>query len=195
MHKEIDIKKWEDYKTSSKVLHIKSFKQLDTSWDSIIDLANRSLHTASDTYAEVNKNYPEDKYVYQNDVASILRTIGYVQFISQMPLIAKEIDQSVKEIDKVFGSEVERTSVQFFCNLFATEYVSEVHSDPWDAVVLQIKGTTIWDMYTEDKNNIVDSIALEQGDLLLVPTGAVHRVTSNSSRATLNFPIHTEKRK
>jgi cupin superfamily acireductone dioxygenase involved in methionine salvage len=183
MHKEIDIKKWEDYKTSSKVLHIKSFKQLDTSWDSMIDLINKALHTGS------------DKYVYQNDVASVLRTIGYVQFISQMPISISEIHNSIKEIDTAFGSTVERTSVQFFCNLLATEYVSEVHSDPWDAVVLQIKGTTIWDMYTEDKNDIIESITLEEGDLLLVPTGAVHRVTSNSSRATLNFPIHTEKRK
>jgi|LauGreDrversion4_2_1035121.scaffolds.fasta_scaffold04379_16 hypothetical protein len=195
MHKEIDIKKWEDYKTSSKVLHIKSFKQLDTSWDSMIDLINKALHTGSDTYVDVNKNYKEDKYVYQNDVASVLRTIGYVQFISQMPISISEIHNSIKEIDTAFGSTVERTSVQFFCNLLATEYVSEVHSDPWDAVVLQIKGTTIWDMYTEDKNDIIESITLEEGDLLLVPTGAVHRVTSSSSRATLNFPIHTEKRK
>ena len=194
MNKVIDMIKWKENKSSNKVLHIKSFKDLDVSWDSMIDLINQSLHTGSDTYVDANKNYPQDKYVYQNDVASIIRTIGYVQFISQMPISVNEINQSIKEIDTAFGSMVERTSVQFFCNLFATEYVSEVHDDPWDSVVLQVKGSSTWDMYTEDKKDIIDSILLEEGDLLLVPKGAVHRVTSSSSRATLNFPIHTKER-
>jgi hypothetical protein len=84
----------------------------------MIKIINQSLHTVSDTYVDANKNYPEDKYVYQNNVASIIRTIGYVQFVSQMPILVNEINQFVKEIDTAFGSTVERTAVQFFCNLF-----------------------------------------------------------------------------
>jgi hypothetical protein len=49
-------------------------------------------------------------------------------------------------------------------------------------------------MYKEDKNDIIESICLGEGDLLMLPAGAVHRITSNSSRVTLNFPIYIEKR-
>jgi hypothetical protein len=194
MNNSIDVSIWEGYKSSNKVFKVKSFKDLNLSWDIIIDLINEALHTPSASFTDANNNYTQDKYVYQNDVASILKTIGYVQFISKTPTISNTINELVNEIDNIFLPKNERTYIQFFCNLVSTNYVSEVHSDPWDAVVVQLKGSTTWDIYDENKNNILESISLEEGDLLLVPSGAIHKVTSSSSRVTLNFPIHPQKK-
>jgi tellurite resistance-related uncharacterized protein len=187
--KEIDLNKWAEYRSSKKIMHIKEFKELDISWDRLIDLMNKSSAKESDIFSTMNQQYVQPKYVYKNCISSIIGTIGYVQFVAHLPIILNEIDYAIKTIDNVFGLTKKRDAVQFFCNLVDTEYISETHADPWDAAVLQVKGTTMWDMYTEDGQTITDSVYLEEGDLMLVPKGSVHRVTSNSSRATLNFNI------
>ena len=187
--KEIDLNKWKTYRSSKKIMHIKGFKDVDVSWDSLIDLMNKSLSKETDILSTMNKNYSEPKYIYKNRVASVIGTIGYVQFVPELPLLLNEIDYAIKTIDNIFRQTHQRDAVQLFCNLVATEYVSEIHADAWDAVAFQLKGTTIWDIFAEDGQNILESVALEEGDLMLVPANAVHRVTSNSSRATLNFRI------
>lgn len=187
--KEIDLNKWKNYRSSKKIMHIKGFKDVDVSWDSLIDLMNKSLSKETDILSTMNKNYSEPKYVYKNRVSSIIGTIGYVQFVPELPLLLNEVDYAIKTIDNIFRQPNQRDAVQLFCNLVATEYVSEIHSDAWDAVAFQLKGTTTWDIFDEDGQTILESIPLEEGDLMLVPANAVHRVTSNSSRATLNFRI------
>ena len=191
--KEIDLNKWEIYRSSKRIMHIKSFKDIDVSWDSLIDLMNKSLSKESDILSTMNKNYSEPKYIYKNRVASIIGTIGYVQFVAELPLLLNQVDYAIKTIDNIFRQTNKRDGVQLFCNLVATEYISEIHSDAWDAVAFQLKGTTIWDIFAEDEQTIVESISLEEGDLMLVPANAVHRVTSNSSRATLNFRIERDQ--
>jgi hypothetical protein len=187
--KEIDLNKWKNYRSSKKIMHIKGFKDVDVSWDSLIDLMNKSLSKETDILSTMNKNYSEPKYVYKNRVSSIIGTIGYVQFVPELPLLLNEVDYAIKTIDNIFRQPNQRDAVQLFCNLVATEYVSEIHSDAWDAVAFQLKGTTTWDIFDEDGQTILECIPLEEGDLMLVPANAVHRVTSNSSRATLNFRI------
>jgi hypothetical protein len=155
----------------------------------MIILVNKALLNESDAYVNINNNYKEPKYLYQNDVSSVKEAMGYLQFISQMPTSIENVNEMINDIDSSLGLNIKRESVQFFCNFLSVNYISEIHSDPWDAVVFQTKGTTIWDIFTEDKETITESIALEPGDLILVPKGLVHRVSSNSSRATLNFPI------
>jgi mannose-6-phosphate isomerase-like protein (cupin superfamily) len=191
--KEIDLNKWENYRSSKKIMHIKRFKEVDVSWDSLIDLMNKSLSEDSDILSTMNKNYSEPKYIYKNRVASIIGTIGYVQFVPKLPLLLNQIDYAIKTIDNIFRQNKQRDAVQLFCNLVATEYISEIHADAWDAVAFQLKGTTIWDIFTEDGQDILESVSLEEGDLMLVPANAIHRVTSNSSRATLNFRIERDE--
>jgi len=185
----INLKEWDMCKSSNKILHIKNFRDLDVSWDKMIILVNRALLNESDAYVNINNNYKEPKYLYQNDVSSVKEAMGYLQFISQMPNPIENVNEMINDIDSSLGLNIKRESVQFFCNFLSVSYISEIHSDPWDAVVFQTKGTTIWDIFAEDKETITESIELKQGDLILVPKGLVHRVSSNSSRATLNFPI------
>jgi hypothetical protein len=172
-------------------MHIKEFNNLEVSWDSILFLANSA--SADEPNPSVRKveqsGYENSKYVYQNDLASILGTIGYLQFVSKMPSSISEIDDLVKNIDVMLGIDVKRDSFQVFCNVVSTPYISQIHFDPWASAVFQIKGTTLWDIFSEDGKDITDSILLEEGDLILVPKKALHRITSNSSRATLNFII------
>lgn len=189
----IDIFEWEKHKSLNKVMHIKAFKDINISWDKVISLANESLLDQGDIYTAIRKiqqrGYETSKYVYENDLASIVGTIGYMQFVSKLPSQAKEIDEAVDDIDKMLNLDIKRNSVQLFCNVVSTSYVSEIHSDPWDSAVFQVKGETVWDMFTEDRKDILQSVVLEEGDLLLVPRKALHRVTSRSSRVTLNFTI------
>lgn len=187
--KNINTIEWEVCRHNNKIMQIKNFNAFDVPWDTMIELINDALHKESDVYSNINDNYVEPKYITQNAVSSIIGTIGYVQFSSEVSRIPKEIIHCIDKIDKMLKYNLKRNFVQFFCNMLAMDYQSEIHSDPWDGVVLQIKGTTIWDTFNEDKTDILDSIVLEQGDLLLVPKGTIHRVTSNSSRATLNFGL------
>lgn len=187
--KDIDIVEWEICKSNNKIMQINNFKKFDVSWEVIIDLINDALSKESDVNANINDGYSKPKYVKKNAVSSILGTIGYVQFSSEISVIPKEINSYIEIIDKILNYKLKRNFVQIFCNMLSMEYQSEIHSDPWDGVVFQLKGTTTWDTFNEDKTDIIDSIVLEEGGLLLVPKGAIHRVTSNSSRATLNFGL------
>ena len=187
--KDIDIVEWEICRSNNKIMQINNFKKFDVSWEVIIDLINDALSKESDVNANINDNYSKPKYVKKNAVSSLLGTIGYVQFSSEISVIPKEINSYIEIIDKILDYKPKRNFVQIFCNMLAMEYQSEIHSDPWDGVVLQLKGATTWDTFSEDKTDIIDSIVLEEGDLLLVPKGVIHRVTSNSSRATLNFGL------
>lgn len=68
---------------------------------------------------------------------------------------------------------------EVICTLYASsagDLTSGRHVDRWDGVILQVRGTKVWRMWPQHGEPY--DVATRAGDVLLLPQGVVHEVTT-----------------
>lgn len=120
---------------------------------------------------------------------------GYFQYIMAVPSNYKYIDDIMQKFAKEIAPEelVWPSFIQVFSNLISENYITTKHRDNWNGLFIQVLGQVKWEVYLDKE--VVEpkqSIIVNPGDLILVPSGVLHKVTALTPRASINMAFPSE---
>ncbi len=166
-------------KKNNNILFIKNYFTDQLSLNELVEL----IDTASKSENKEDINYSSDNPGYQSFLLNLPSQHSWIN-----SLIGKIINEFRGDYN--YRQEVP-PKVQVFSNLFG-DYESYKHRDPWDAFLIQLFGTVVWEIY-EEKEVLKETYVVEPGDLLFIPEQLYHKIIANSARASLNLGISANK--
>ena len=119
---------------------------------------------------------------------------GFVNFWQDLTLtvdnvldsIYPGIEKNTKYLQSFIKSKYQGRFVAI--SLTTCEPTTGKHNDPVNVMYWNVLGQSKWEIFYDDR---VDSFILNPGDLIFVPAGLMHEVTSITPRAAISFMFGT----
>ena len=100
-----------------------------------------------------------------------------------------QTDQIIPELNAAFD-DIKIYHGKIHLNLVGDDFQYEIHKDDHDVISWQTNGTVEYRVYEEDEVTY-ESITLEPGDLIYMPTGLLHSIVVHEPRTTIIFQLHS----
>lgn len=159
-----------EYKNNNKVFIIKNFieKSLLPDWNIVLEHIDNNM----DKIQEYNDKAQAAGHPIEKSSSIIITgDIKYPQFGNLKEKIQGICPETIYGI-AAFISLKERN-------------IRHVHQDPYDNLYTQCLGTSIWRLWSEDGQNLIEQYTLEPGDVIFVPKYRHHDIVSLTPRLGL----------
>lgn len=153
-------------------IYYESVIQHDIQWDDIIE----NFEISS------KKGCPPYTNRYEGDIAWVDRYSFWKHSSNDIPII-NDISQQLQ--DHFTNYKITTESFLSFCSL--GQSIGK-HFDSFNAIYLQLLGSTKWTFYNDDRN----TFTLTRGDMLYVPENVPHHIDVISPRYSVSFALESK---
>jgi hypothetical protein len=179
----------EEARSENKLAFVKGYANINVDWNYLVEQIDIALSTKK-------KEELGDFGICLQENNLVVRDLFYMTVVSSYPTKSKEINAIANTLSKDIWDveEYRMPQVSYFVNLVSknTNVFNKTtvgpHTDPTDAIFLQLVGNATWNTYSKD--NLKDPIASEvvyPGDIIIIPTGVYHEVDAVNPRAGIQF--------